>query len=311
MGVDLPAFEFLLRANREFGDFGSTLLLGRQRMLVRDDVDKARFASVLAQYRPDIAVDAVLGHHVDRLIGALGGSPYQVMDNSAYEGAEVIHDLNEPLPEALHGNFDTVIDIGTLEHVFNCGEAIKSMAQAVRVGGQFLCLNIANHHLGHGFWQFSPEVFFRTFSPAHGYEVRLADLHFQGAFHPLRDPQTAGRRLPIKTPGYTYITFGARRTDARPIFAKGWPVQADYVAAWTLFLARSAEAEKASDKAEVILRDALEAAEDNPAYMVALASLLRRTGRQGDGEYRELLSRAEALGPDFPGIAAERRHALS
>ena len=98
MGVDLAAFEFLLRANREFGDFGSTLVLGRQRLLVRKDADKARFAEVLERYRPDIGLEKVLDPNVDRLIAALGGAPYQVMDNSAYEGAQVIHDLNDPLP---------------------------------------------------------------------------------------------------------------------------------------------------------------------------------------------------------------------
>lgn len=306
MGIDVPAFEFLLKANQEFGDFGSTLVLGRQRFLVLTDMDKARFAEVLERYRSDISLEDVLDLHVDRLVAALGGKPYQVMDNSAYEGAEVIHDLNEPLPDHLRGRFDTVIDIGTLEHVFNIGIAMKSMAEAVRVGGQFLCLNVANNHLGHGFWQFSPEVFFRTFSPSHGYEPRLAELYYQGGFHALRDPQSAGERLPIKTPGYTYITFGARRTADQPIFAKGWPVQADYVAAWTLFLARSAEAEGDIDKAEAILRDALRDAADNPFYMIALATLLRRKGRAEDSEYVMLLDTAQGLAPDLPNLKRER-----
>src|SRR3546814_2491118 len=60
-------------------------------------------------------------------------------------------------------------------------------------GGRFLCLNVANHHLGHGFWQFSPEVFFRTFCPAQGYQPEMADLYYGGQFHPLRDPEVAGR----------------------------------------------------------------------------------------------------------------------
>jgi SAM-dependent methyltransferase len=305
MGIDLPAFEFLLKANAEFGDFGSTVVLGRQRLLMRTEADRTRFGAVLEKYRPDLSLVDVEGEYVDRLIKALGGTPYQVMDNSAYEGAEVIHDLNEPLPKTLKGQFDTVIDVGTLEHVFNIATAMKSMAEAVRVGGQFLCLNIANHHLGHGFWQFSPEVFFRTFCPAHGYEARLADLYYQAAFHPFRDPQTAGRRLPIKTPGYTYITFGARKTEERPIFEDGWPVQADYVAAWTLFLARSAESEDDMPKAESILREALHKASDNPAYMAALAALLRRTQRQHTEEYGQLLGQAQAMAPDLPSVQAE------
>ncbi|WP_299305164.1 FkbM family methyltransferase [uncultured Litoreibacter sp.] len=304
MGIDLPAFEFLLKANAEFGDFGSTVVLGRQRLLMRDENARARFGAVLERYRPDLSLDDIADENVDRLISALGGDPYQVMDNSAYEGAQVIHDLNEPLPNELKGKFDTVIDIGTLEHVFNIATAMKSVAEAVRVGGQFLCLNIANNHLGHGFWQFSPEVFFRTFSPAHGFEPRLADLYYQGAFHPLRDPLTIGQRDPIKTPGYTYVTFGARKSEERDMFAEGWPVQADYVAAWTLFQVRSAEREGQMETAEATLRDALAKAPENPAYMVALASVLRRTGRH-DNEYSELIGCASEAAPDLPSLLNE------
>ena len=309
MGIDLPAFQFLLKANAEFGDFGSTLVLGRQRLLIRNDTARDNFGRILNQYRPDLTLDDIADENVDRLIKALGGAPCQVMDNSAYEGAEVIHDLNEPLPARYKARFDTVIDVGTLEHVFNIGTALKSMAEAVRVGGQFLCLNNADQHLGHGFWQFSPEAFFRTFCPSHGYEPRIADLHYKGQFHSLRDPQTAGRRLLIKTPGYTYITFAARRTEARPVFENGWPVQADYVAAWTLFLTRSAEGEGDMDKAESILRKALESAPDNPVYMAALAGVLRRAGRRQSGEYRTLLTRAAEQAPDLPGVLEEQKQA--
>src|SRR3546814_10809041 len=113
--------------------------------------------------------------YVYRLIECLGGKPSHFLDNSAYEGAQVIHDLNEPLPPDLAQSYDTVIDIGLLEHVFNIGTGMKCVAEMVAPGGRFLCLNVANHHLGHGFWQFSPEVFFRTFCPAQGYQPEMAD----------------------------------------------------------------------------------------------------------------------------------------
>lgn len=302
MGIDLPAFEFLLRANKTCGDFGSTVVLGRQRLLARTEAERERFARVLETYRPDLKMADIQHDYVDALIEALGGSPYHVMDNSAYEGAQVIHDLNEPLPEDLRNRYDTVIDIGTLEHVFNIGTGMKSMAELVAPGGQFLCLNVANHHLGHGFWQFGPEVFFRTFCPAHGFEPVLADLHYQGQFHPLRDPEAAGRRLPIKTPGYTYVTFAARKQADMPVFENGWPVQADYVAAWTVFLAKTAEREGDPAEAERILREARKTAPGNPAYMMALAALLRRV-KDENAESDALMKEARALAPDHPAFA--------
>jgi len=308
MGIDLPAFEFLLRANREFGDFGATIVLGRQRILVRNEMDKAAFSKVLAKYRPDLKIDDIVRDYVDALIERLGGRPCHFMDNSAYEGAQVIHNLNDPLPVNLHSSYDTVIDIGTLEHVFNIGTGMKSMAEMVKVGGQFLCLNIANHHLGHGFWQFSPEVFFRTFSTANGYETRLADLYFQGAFHPLRDPEIAGRRLPIKTPSYTYITYGARRTAELPIFGNGWPAQADYLAAWTLFLARRAGSEGNDGERERILREAIAEHPKNPMYHMELSRVMR--GRGNLAEADTLSETAYRLANDNDVVVGERNAVL-
>ena len=156
MGINLATFEFLLRAQKTLGDFGSTLVLGRQRLLIRNEKEKTAYAKVLAEYRPDLSMDDIAHSYVDRIIEQLGGSPCHFLDNSAYEGAQVIHDLNEPLPESLHSSYDTVIEIGVLEHIFNIGVAMKSVAQMVRPDGRFLSVNVADNHLGHGFWQLGP-----------------------------------------------------------------------------------------------------------------------------------------------------------
>src|SRR3546814_6759421 len=108
MGIDLAAFEFLLRSHQRLGDFGRTLTLGRQRLLLRDEDSRKRFAKVLASYRPDLSLDDIEHRYVDRLIECLGGKPSHFLDNSAYEGAQVIHDLNEPLPPDLAQSYDTV-----------------------------------------------------------------------------------------------------------------------------------------------------------------------------------------------------------
>ena len=275
MGIDLAAFEFLLRSQKELGDFGSTLVLGRQRLLMRNEREKSACADLLAKYRPDLSLEDIEHSFVDRMIEKLGGEPCHFLDNSAYEGAQVIHDLNEPLPEALRASYDTVIDVGVLEHVFNIGVAMKSVAQMVRTGGRFLSLNVADNHLGHGFWQLGPEAYFRTFSPDNGYEPALADLYYRGEFHPVRDPESAGRRLPLKTLGHAYIAFAARKVEDKPVFPDGWPVQADYVAAWILFLSRRAAREGDVAQAEKILHDAAARYPANPIYHVELSRRCR------------------------------------
>src|SRR3546814_12261582 len=130
----------------------------------------------------------------------------------------------------------------------------------------------------------------------------MADLYYGGQFHPLRDPEVAGRRLPIATPGYTYITFAASRTEVRPIFLDGWPVQADYQAAWIIFQARKAWESDNAAETQSILRDAHEKYSANPSYLSELASIALRTPRQ--------LSQAAAPRPTDSTLAADN-HAPS
>lgn len=68
MGIDVAAFEFLLRANKEFGHFRKTLILGRQRLLIRNDNEKAVYAGVLQSYRPDLSIEKILDKNVDKLL---------------------------------------------------------------------------------------------------------------------------------------------------------------------------------------------------------------------------------------------------
>jgi hypothetical protein len=71
----------------------------------------------------------------DPFFKLLGASQVGPIDVSAYQGASIIHDLNEPIPGALHERFDVVFDCGTLEHIFNVPVALKSYMDMVRVGG--------------------------------------------------------------------------------------------------------------------------------------------------------------------------------
>jgi hypothetical protein len=73
--------------------------------------------------------------------------------------------------------FSVVYDGGTIEHVFNAVQAFKNGMEMVRVGGHFIQVNPANNFMGHGFWQFSPELIYRVFSAENGFNIRGVFLH--------------------------------------------------------------------------------------------------------------------------------------
>ncbi|MGH8513088.1 MAG: class I SAM-dependent methyltransferase, partial [Gammaproteobacteria bacterium] len=105
------------------------------------------------------------------LFHLLGAESIRSLDASDYEHATDIVDLNAPIDESYKNIFSVVIDSGSLEHVFNFPVAIKSCMQMVEPGGYFIGVVPGNNFLGHGFYQFSPELFYRIFTQANGFAV--------------------------------------------------------------------------------------------------------------------------------------------
>lgn len=110
-------------------------------------------------------------NYSDGLFAALGAKKIESLDITAAEKATILHDLNEPVPAKLHNRFEIVLDGGTLEHVFNVPQAFFNCMRMVKVGGKLIVDTVANNHMGHGFYQFSPELFFSLLSKQNGFEV--------------------------------------------------------------------------------------------------------------------------------------------
>ena len=84
------------------------------------------------------------------------------LDNSSYENADEIIDLNLPINKG-YKEFDSVIDFGTSEHIFNVSQCLKNISSLCKINGQIIHCLPSNNSCGHGFWQFSPELFFQLY----------------------------------------------------------------------------------------------------------------------------------------------------
>jgi hypothetical protein len=164
-----------------------------------------------------------------------------VLDHSAYEGAALLHDLNQPVPQEWWGRYDAVIDGGSLEHVFNFPVAVANLMRLTRIGGGVFLMVPANNLCGHGFYQFSPELMYRVFAPANGFVLKkivLLKACFPGVeLTPIRrayevaDPAAVRRRVGLVSRHPVVMMVEAHKVaDATP-FAVA-PQQSDYVAAW-------------------------------------------------------------------------------
>ena len=124
-------------------------------------------------YRPShIPQFAAKGYpHAETVFRKLGFSTISVLDYSAFEGAEIVFDLNLPAPpEALRGAFDAVIDHGTLEHVFHFPNALNNLFQLLKVGGRAGISAPSGNFFDHGFYMFQPTLFLDFFT-ANGWTV--------------------------------------------------------------------------------------------------------------------------------------------
>lgn len=232
MGLDNASIRFVCAAKSLGVDFSNSLMLGRQRLFPEASALQEVFAIHGINQPTTEFLQA--NKYGEEFFTRLGAHEISSMDYSSYEHATILHDLNSPIPAELKERFSVVYDGGTIEHVFNVPQALKNSMEMVRVGGHFLQVNVANNWMGHGFWQFSPELLFRVFSPANGYEVKVVLLHevvSQHAWYIVSDPDQVHQRVILRNSNPTYILTIAKRIAKCPIFSQP-PLQSDYAPVW-------------------------------------------------------------------------------
>lgn len=231
MGFDLQATRFRLEAKRSGADFSETITLGRQNL----HIDRDTYRAEAARFEVSPVGDAFSDFpFVEGLLRSLGATSPRSLDASGYEGADHVVDLNEPVPEELIDQFSVVIDGGTLEHVFDFRQAAINVAKMLKIGGHVISVTPCNNFMGHGFYQFSPELFYRVFSPENGFEVEtmvLTEVNADSDWYEAADPDVARARVMLVNGSRTYLMMRARKIADVKMFAKT-PQQSDYSVLW-------------------------------------------------------------------------------
>ena len=237
MGIERTVLQFLVSCSRTGVSFQDTLTIGRQSL----DTTPRELAEIIDQ-PSDFTVDDATRVLADSrgwaepVLNLLGAKAVESLDASDYEGATIVHDLNWDIPAHLEGRYNIVLDGGSLEHVFNFPVAIRNCMRMVRPGGHLLLVTPVNNEAGHGFYQFSPELFYRVLSPFFGYEIERMVLA-EPIRRPLRwydvmDPAAVGARGQFRSREATYLYVRARRIGTVPELLP-FPTQSDYASSWT------------------------------------------------------------------------------
>ena len=223
--------DFLVAARQQGAGFTATLTLGRQQNYLMYD-DRLRTSS------SPVVTDPFIDTFCRRVLQT---ETLEALDYSDYQGANLIHDLNQPLPEHLAARYDAVIDGGTLEHVFDFPRALQNAMRLVKPGGALYLCTPANNLFGHGFYQFSADLFYRVLGPQNGYrldKMALVESYFPGVERGMRkeryavnDPAAVGGRSDMVSRFPALLLVQATRTGAVPERLQA--LQSDYVTTWS------------------------------------------------------------------------------
>jgi len=225
MGIDKDAAKFLLSARERKVNFQKTLMLGNQLF----EVPRSDYKILTDTFKLKDLGRVKTSNDFFHLLGA---EEVSAMDISDYEGATILHDLNQPIGDELKEKFTFVLDGGTLEHVFNFPNALSNAMKMVKVGGHLVIITGGNNFLGHGFYQFSPELFYRALSEENGFAVnRLVAAEVRGNWYEAADPQQIKGRVELINDKQVYLMVLAEKRASKPLFVNV-PQQSDYVAMW-------------------------------------------------------------------------------
>lgn len=100
--------------------------------------------------------------HAKVFFGMMGIDDYVDIDKYDYDKPMLLHDLNDPIPPSLCNRFSLVVDCGTMEHIFDVKSVFENIVRSLRVGGWVIHFapSLSTPYLNHGFYGFSPCLFF-------------------------------------------------------------------------------------------------------------------------------------------------------
>lgn len=235
MGIDINTARFFISAYQDSIRFGKVLTLGKQNLYVKPS-ELSLLKAELKRLNSDLPVDDLQPKGLaDPIFQAFDSTEVLSMDKSDFEGADLLHDMNFPVSESYKEQFDLVYDGGTLEHIFNFPIAIQNIMEMVKVGGHLIIQTPTNNWSGHGFYQFSPELYFRVLSAENGYKIKRMVVFEWGPnnWYEVSDPLEVNARVYVVNNCRTSLLILAERVTADTINQTP-PQQSDYAfSKWT------------------------------------------------------------------------------
>lgn len=235
MGIETQTLQLLLASKNKYSvNFNKTLTLGRQNSFLSEPEIKNIFKEYGINYSTIEESKYSRNKYSENLFKYLGVNELSNLDFSGYEGADLIYDLNYSIPKSLYNLYDCVLDLGTLEHVFNFPRAIQNCMNMVRVNGHFISMTPCNNQFGHGFYQFSPELFYSMFNENTGFiveDVIVVEFSPFYRWYRVNNPEKIKMRTVMSNNYVTNLFVISKRIEIKQI-ENIYPNQSDLLSQW-------------------------------------------------------------------------------
>ena len=169
MGLDKTTLEFLLFSKKYINISGINILsLGRQQI----HIDQNDMNSLFKKYNLTHLIGRFnIYDYSENFFKTLSNTNLNVdsIDNSMYEGANIIHNMNVPIKSSK--KYQYIFDGGTIEHIFNIPQVIQNIINLLEIGGLFVSVTCNNNFSGHGIYQLSPEFFLSSLNKKYGMKI--------------------------------------------------------------------------------------------------------------------------------------------
>lgn len=236
MGIDVVTLHSLLMSSKYFLNFDRCLTLGIQHIHMWPEY----YEYIVRTY----GIETKFSKTCENLLYKLGFKNVDSIDYSDYEKCSIIHDLNKPIKDEIKNKFDFILDGGTIEHVFNIPQVFDNIVKLLKKDGVFCSVACNNNFSGHGFYQFSPEIFLSSFTTDYGMkveEIYIAEVDtFPDSWIKIDKPDPISSRMTDKINTYkeVYIVVFARKikddADIKKNFIDHPPNQISYETEWNV-----------------------------------------------------------------------------
>lgn len=149
MGFGVPGVKGILHEHKQRAISGSFLFFGRQTIHATPEQVMQAIEDAGIPIRPGVVVNydnSTLdgrkqpGRFIDdkSFFALFCDAEIQSIDVSDYEGANIIHDLNTPVPDRLTGQYDFIFDGSCFDNMFNPATGMMNAGRLLRAGGRVL-----------------------------------------------------------------------------------------------------------------------------------------------------------------------------